>query len=238
MQVSTSEADRLHWQERYQESLKKGLPASLAHSLPISRAASHRIPETSPDKALSIVVAADEDAEPLDDLDKLIRCTLFNDFSRLSDPAQYPCLRSDWAISHGPVDCKAIAACLQQAVTCHAGCLHAPMQVAEEALPVRRAASGAPQHLSVNGHAAESAQLQHLQRRLSAAEADAEGARMELLRACQQAEAAAADVARCGSLEQSLQVSKPALRSSIQETCFVPSSQLSLMKLSSTALQT
>ena len=223
MQVSTSEADRLHWQERYQESLKKGLPASLAHSLPISRAASHRISETSPDKALSIVVAADEDAEPLDDLDKLIRCTSFNDFSRLSDPAQYPCLRSDWAISHRPLDCKVIAACLQQAVTCHCHvccCLHAPMQVAEEALPVRRAASGAPQHLSVNGHAAESAQLQHLQRRLSAAEADAEGARMELLRACQQAEAAAADVARCGSLEQSLQVSEPALRSSICTQAF------------------
>ena len=191
------------------------MPASLAHSLPISRAASHRIPETSPDKALSIVVAADEDAEPLDDLDKLIRCTLFHDFSRLSNPAQHPCLHSDWAISHRPMDCKAIAACSQHAITCHSHvccCLHAPMQVAEEALCVHRAASGAPQHLSVNGHAAESAQLHHLQRRLAAAEADAEGARMELLRACQQAEAAAADVARCRSLEQSLQVSMPALR--------------------------
>ena len=74
-----------------------------------------------------------------------------------------------------------------------------------------RAASGggahARQHPAANGHASEALQLQYLQRRITAAEADAEGARMELLRACQQAEAAAADIARCKAMEQRLQVS-------------------------------
>lgn len=77
------------------------------------------------------------------------------------------------------------------------------------ALGCRAASAGglhARQHPSANGHASEASQLQHLQRRLSAAEADAEGARMELLRACERAEAAAADVARCRALEQRLQV--------------------------------
>ena len=73
-----------------------------------------------------------------------------------------------------------------------------------------RAASGggahARQHPAANGHASEASQLQYLQRRITAAEADAEGARMELLRACQQAERSAADVARCKGLEQRLQV--------------------------------
>ena len=63
------------------------------------------------------------------------------------------------------------------------------------------------QHHTANGHASEASQLEFLQRRLSAAEANAEGARTELLRACQEAEAAAADVARCRTLEQRLQVS-------------------------------
>ena len=52
----------------------------------------------------------------------------------------------------------------------------------------------------------EASQLQHLQRHLSAAEREAEGARAELLRACQQLEAAAADAGRCKGLEHSLQV--------------------------------
>ena len=60
-------------------------------------------------------------------------------------------------------------------------------------------------HIS-NGPVVEATQLQHMQRRLAAAEADAEGARMELLRACQRAEAAAADVARCRALDTRLQV--------------------------------
>lgn len=75
------EADRLNWQERYQESMKRGIPASPANSLPVSRAATQGTPETSPfnshpgtaDRGQSIVVAAIEDAEPTDDLDKLIR---------------------------------------------------------------------------------------------------------------------------------------------------------------------
>ena len=57
-----------------------------------------------------------------------------------------------------------------------------------------------------NGPGLEATQLQHMQRRIAAAEADAEGARAELLRACQQAEAAAADVARCNALDVRLQV--------------------------------
>ena len=63
------------------------------------------------------------------------------------------------------------------------------------------------QHHTANGYAPETSQTEYLQRRLSAAEANAEGARTELLRACQEAEAAAADVARCRTLEQRLQVS-------------------------------
>ena len=59
---------------------------------------------------------------------------------------------------------------------------------------------------SSNGPIVEAAQLQHMQRRLAAAEADAEGARAELLRACQQTEAAAMDVARCKALDIRLQV--------------------------------
>ena len=80
----------------------------------------------------------------------------------------------------------------------------------DRACSEHRAASGggahAQHHPATNGHASEASQLQYLQRRITAAEADAEGARMELLRACQQAEAAAADVARCKTLEQRLQV--------------------------------
>ena len=60
-------------------------------------------------------------------------------------------------------------------------------------------------HIS-NGPIVEATQLQHMQRRLAAAEADAEGARAEALRACQRAEAAAADVARCKALGTRLQV--------------------------------
>ena len=45
-----------------------------------------------------------------------------------------------------------------------------------------------------------------MQRRLATAEANTEGARAEALRACQQAEAAAADVARCKALDTRLQV--------------------------------
>ena len=68
------EADRLHWQERYQESLKRSAPASPAHMLPVSRAATHGPAGTKgSDKAERGVVAADEEAEPTDDLDKLIR---------------------------------------------------------------------------------------------------------------------------------------------------------------------
>ena len=73
-QVSMLEADRLHWQERYQESLNRSAPASPAHMLPVSRAATHGSPETKDaDKAQRVVVAADEEAEPIDDLDQLIR---------------------------------------------------------------------------------------------------------------------------------------------------------------------
>ena len=60
-------------------------------------------------------------------------------------------------------------------------------------------------HVS-NGPVVEATQLQHMQRRLAAAEADTEGARAEALRACQRAEAAAADVARCNALDTRLQV--------------------------------
>ena len=83
------------------------------------------------------------------------------------------------------------------------------LAVMENTLGRREASAGslhARQHPNANGHDPEASQLQYLQRRLSAAEADAEGARVELLRACQQAEAAAADVARCRALEQRLQV--------------------------------
>jgi hypothetical protein len=73
-----------------------------------------------------------------------------------------------------------------------------------------RAASDGHSHLqqkpSTNGPIAEASQLQHLQRDLSAAEREALGARAELLRACQQLEAAAADAGRCKGLEHSLQV--------------------------------
>ena len=80
-QVSMLETDRLNWQERYQESLRRSTPASPAHSLPASRAGHRGTPETSPfhsqhgapDRAQSIVAAADEEAEQGDDLDKLIR---------------------------------------------------------------------------------------------------------------------------------------------------------------------
>jgi hypothetical protein len=57
-----------------------------------------------------------------------------------------------------------------------------------------------------SGAVAEASQLQNMHRRLSAAEREAEGARAELLRACQQLQAAAADTGRCRGLEHSLQV--------------------------------
>ena len=95
-QVSMLDADRLNWQERYQESLKRSTPASPAHSLPISRAATHGTPQTSPfnsrpggsDRAQSMVAAGQ--AEPTDDLDKLIRfvSTLGPCYSVFSETAQ------------------------------------------------------------------------------------------------------------------------------------------------------
>lgn len=45
-----------------------------------------------------------------------------------------------------------------------------------------------------------------LEKRVAAAEAAADGAREELLRACERAEAATAAVARCSTLEQELKV--------------------------------
>ncbi len=80
-QVSMLETDRLNWQERYQESLRRSTPASPAHSMPASRAGHRSTPETSPfhsqhgapDRAQSIVAAAYEESEQGDDLDRLIR---------------------------------------------------------------------------------------------------------------------------------------------------------------------
>ncbi len=48
-----------------------------------------------------------------------------------------------------------------------------------------------------------------LEKRVAAAEAAADGAREELLRACERAEAAAAAVAQCDQLERELKVLKP-----------------------------
>ena len=84
LQVSALEADRLHWQERYQEGLRRAAPASPAQPLPVSNAAS-----SSEHQAISAMAwqGADENGhgdssaahdveEPPDDLDKLIRWRL------------------------------------------------------------------------------------------------------------------------------------------------------------------
>ncbi len=75
------EADVLHWQEKYQQSLRKAHSPSRAN-LPVSRASSHSGPLTdvlpsSPDHSRGVVIAADENppAEH-DDLDGLIGCDL------------------------------------------------------------------------------------------------------------------------------------------------------------------
>jgi phage protein D len=57
---------------------------------------------------------------------------------------------------------------------------------------------------------AASPRLIFLEKRVAAAEAAADAAREELLRACERAEAAAAAAARCGGFEQQLQARPPA----------------------------
>ena len=82
MQVSALEADRLHWQERYQESMRKTAPASPGRSLPDSNGDPSAVANVSSidngpgalGRTTGIVAAADEDQEPdQDDLDRLIR---------------------------------------------------------------------------------------------------------------------------------------------------------------------
>ena len=82
MQVSTLEADRLHWQERYQESMRKTAAASPGRSLPDSKGVSSAAADASSinngpgasGRITRIAVAADEDQEPdQDDLERFIR---------------------------------------------------------------------------------------------------------------------------------------------------------------------
>ena len=82
MQVSALEADRLHWQERYQESMRKTAPARPGRSLPGSNGDPSCVADVSSldngpgalDRTTGNIVAADEDQEPdQDDLDRLIR---------------------------------------------------------------------------------------------------------------------------------------------------------------------
>jgi hypothetical protein len=82
MQVSALEADRLHWQERYQESMRKTAAAIPGRSLPDSNGVSSAAADASSidngpgasGRTARIVVAADKDQEPdQDDLDSLIR---------------------------------------------------------------------------------------------------------------------------------------------------------------------
>ena len=82
MQVSALEADRLHWQERYQESMRKTAPARPGRSLPGSNGDPSCVADVSSldngpgalGRTTGNIVAADEDQEPdQDDLDRLIR---------------------------------------------------------------------------------------------------------------------------------------------------------------------
>ena len=76
MQVRNLEADVLHWQEMYQDSLRKARSPGRAEP-PVSRASSHSAPlpepSSSPNPSRGVVIAADESppAEH-DDLDGLI----------------------------------------------------------------------------------------------------------------------------------------------------------------------
>ena len=81
LQVSALEADRLHWQERFQEGLRRAAPASSVQPLPVSHAASsneHDATSTmgwqgAAGNGHSDAAAANVREEPPDDLDKLIR---------------------------------------------------------------------------------------------------------------------------------------------------------------------
>ena len=81
MQVSALEADRLQWQERYQEGLRRAAPASPVQPHPASHAASGNELDAMSTMAWQgaagndqgNAVAAGVREEPPDDLDKLIR---------------------------------------------------------------------------------------------------------------------------------------------------------------------
>lgn len=63
MQVRNLEADVLHWQEMYQDSLRKARSPGQAEP-PVSRASSHSAPlpepSSSPTPSRGVVIAADE----------------------------------------------------------------------------------------------------------------------------------------------------------------------------------
>ena len=84
LQASALEADRLHWQERYQEGLRRAAPASPVQPLPVSHAAPGKELNATPAMAWQgaagnghgNAVGASVREEPPDDLDKLIRWRL------------------------------------------------------------------------------------------------------------------------------------------------------------------
>ena len=81
LQVSTLEADRLHWQERYQEGLRRAAPTSPVQPPRVSHAASGNEPGAASAMAWQGLagnghgdaVAANIGEEPPDGLDSLIR---------------------------------------------------------------------------------------------------------------------------------------------------------------------
>ncbi|EIE21880.1 hypothetical protein COCSUDRAFT_47970 [Coccomyxa subellipsoidea C-169] len=154
--VRNLEADVLHWQEKYQQSLRKAHSPSRAN-LPVSRASSHSGPLTdvvpsSPEHSRGVVIAADE-SPPVehDDLDGLI------------------------------------------------GAPASPRTASQLLTRLRSGAGAGPA-----GGVADAHRVIFLEKRVAAAEAAADGAREELLRACERAEAAAAAVAQCDQLEREL----------------------------------
>ncbi|BDA46997.1 probable TATA element modulatory factor [Coccomyxa sp. Obi] len=151
--VRSLEADVLHWQEMYQQSLRKVQSPSRAE-LPISRSASQTAPMSdaspSPGRGEGIVIAADESSpSEQHDLDGLIAA-----------PAS-------------------------------------PRTAAQHLSRLRSGSGAGP-------GAAEAHRVIFLEKRVAAAEAAADSAREELLRACERAESANAAVSRCRELEREL----------------------------------